>query len=297
MPLTHPTDLVGLADLQARFQAHVLQPLADAATDALADVALPLGVPRTPDTDAPDATQRLGVYHHAYRARLLDTLRDTHSHTLAYLGDDWFDRFARAFIEVNPSTHANLRWYGQGFADWLAHSLVGPDSPVGDHPEVAELARLDAALRDAFDGPDAPRLQPAALAELSAEDWSTVVFDAHPTVRTLRMAHNTLALWTALANDDEVPPAQALVAPVDVLVWRHGEQPHFRSLDPAEAQAVSGLLAGQPWTALCEAAQAALGDAAEAAADQVAQRAGQWLHRWLQEGLLCAWRTEVPGRG
>ncbi len=293
MPIEIHTDTGDLAALQARFQAHLLQPLADAATDALADVAR--GV------DAPDAranaAQRLGVYHHAYRARLLDTLRDTHSHTLAYLGDDWFDRLAGSFIDVHPSVHANLRWYGQGFADWLAQRLVGPDSPVGDHPEVAELAHLDWALRDTFDGPDAPVLQPAALAELSAEAWSTVAFEAHPTARTLRVAHNTLALWTALAHDEAVPPAQALAEPVDVLVWRQGEQPHFRSLDAWEARAVAGLLGGQAWAVLCEAAQGVSDDASEAATEQVAQRAGQWLHRWLHEGLLCAWRASPEARG
>lgn len=294
MPVEIHPDTDGLGALQARFQAHVLQPSADARSDALADVACAPGV----DTDVhASAAQRLGVYHHAYRARLLDTLRDTHSHTLAYLGDDWFDRLAGDFIQAHPSTHANLRWYGQVFADWLAQHLVGPESPAGDHPEVAELARLDWALRDTFDGPDAQPLDPASLAGLSAEAWSTLAFEAHPTARTLRVAHNTLALWTALAHGEAVPPAQPLPEPVDVLVWRQGEQPHFRSLDLAEAQAVAGLLAGLPWARLCEAAQGTSHDPSDDEAAQAAQRAGQWLHRWLREGLLCAWRRPAQVRG
>ena len=35
--------------------------------------------------------RRLLIYHHAYRARLVDALRDSFGHTATYLGMEWFD--------------------------------------------------------------------------------------------------------------------------------------------------------------------------------------------------------------
>lgn len=267
-----------LAELQVRFQAHVLQDDAEGLSPALADVQA--HVPGDAQATA-TPSQRLGVYHHAYRARLRDTLRDTHAQTLAYLGDAWFDHLATAFIAAQPSTSANLRWYGQSFAHWLTPHVLGDDAALGHHPELVELATLDHALREAFDGPNAALLTAADLATLPAQAWSTLTLLPHPTVRALRVQHNTLALWTALSQDAEVPPAQALPEPTTVLVWRMGEQPHFRSLDPAEAQAIDGVLAGHSWADICAGAP---GDDPGTQATVAAQ----WLRRWLQEGLLRA---------
>ena len=90
------------------------------------------------------AARRLAIYHHAYRARLLDTLRDSFGHTRSYLGDEQFDGAARAYIEAHPSCTASLRWYGQGFPAWLRQRWP-------DDGEIGELAALDRALRAAFD--------------------------------------------------------------------------------------------------------------------------------------------------
>jgi hypothetical protein len=240
------------------------------------------------------AERRLAIYHHAYRARLLETLRDSFGHTWRYLGDEWFDLLAGHFIEQHPSQQRNLRWYGAAWPQWLAGEIgAGPMSAlltptlddaaldaseqcghsaepaarapgdqaeqieqalreqVGTHAEVAELAHLDWVLRRAFDAADAPTLGLAELATIAPEAWDALVLRAQPSCSLVRMQFNTLALWHALDQDQDVPPAQRLAQAVDVLVWRVGDQPHFRSLAPPEAVAVKALLQGQTFGALC----------------------------------------------
>ena len=185
-----------LEALQSRLQGHVL--VGDAA--ALADVASV--VPGS-------ATQRLGIYHHAYRARLQET------------------------------------------------------------------------LRAAFDGLDAPVLALADVAALAPEDWATVVFTPHPTLALITLRCNTLSLWHALDQEAEVPPVEALPSPMDVVVWRFEERPHFRSVLPMEAAALQAMLQGQSFAEICTLLAEVLPEDENAAV-----LAGGYLRRWIDEGLL-----------
>jgi hypothetical protein len=257
-----------LEALQSRMQGHVL--VSDEA--ALADV-----VSVVPGS----AVQRLGIYHHAYRARLQETLRDSFGHTLLYLGDEWFDALSAEFVEAHPSESANLRWYGGGFPDWLAQRL-NADSALGDHPEVSEIARLDWTMRTAFDGLDAPVLALAEVAALAPEDWATVVFKPHPTLALINLRCNTLSLWHALDQELDVPPVEALPSPMAVVVWRFEERPHFRSVAPMEAVALRAVMQGQSFAEMCGLLAELLPEDENAAA-----LAGGHLRRWIDEGLLA----------
>ena len=48
---------------------------------------------------------RLAIYHNAYRIRLKDVLLDTFEHTAIYLGDDWFNKLAAAYVQSHHSTY------------------------------------------------------------------------------------------------------------------------------------------------------------------------------------------------
>jgi len=263
----------GLLALQTRMAAYLLEPDAEALT-AVPDVQGPITPSDADGNGAPNASpmsalRRLGVYHGAYRARLLATLRDTYGHTLRLLGDDAFDALALAYIAQSPSTHRNLRWYGETWPDFLVDAAV------------AELARLDWALREAFDGPDDTVLGLRDLQLLAPDAWAVVRLRPHATVRRLAMRHNTLQRWHALDDERPVPDAEPLPAPGWVLVWRRDDRPHFRSMAAPEAWAVRQLLAGQPWAALCEGLVKAWPD------QDATTLAAQCLRRWVDEGVLA----------
>jgi hypothetical protein len=111
-----------------------------------------------------DASQRLGIYHHAYRARLSEVLADSFAKTLLYLGSDTFDEVATAYAVQHPPRRRSLGRFGAGLPAFLAARWP-------DNPELHELAQLDWDLRACFDGVDVPALSAAAAAADPQSGW------------------------------------------------------------------------------------------------------------------------------
>ncbi|WP_436176159.1 MULTISPECIES: MNIO family bufferin maturase [unclassified Acidovorax] len=221
------------------------------------------------DAEAPFAG-RLGIYHHAYRARLAEVLADTYAKTWLYLGSDTFEDHARQHAVAHPPTARSLNRYGEGFVGTLR-------TLYPDNPELHELAQLDWDLRTRFDGADVPALD-AATAPF-AGPWLARAGVLHPSALLRTLATNAVALWNAIHADEDVPEAVALPAPVTLLVWRKGHQPHFRSLGAQEAVFIHLLQAGASVEQACDRLQA-LG------AMPGTELLAQWLAGLLREGLV-----------
>jgi hypothetical protein len=220
-----------------------------------------------------DAARRLHIYHHAYRARLLENLQDAFEKTWTYLGDDAFEAAALAFVAAHPPQHRNLRWHGAEFPRWLA-------ARYPQDVDIAELAMIDWQLRSAFDGPDAAPLAPATLAGLDAEQWETVGFRFAPTLFFAPLRSNAAGIWHALDRGEAPPPAASLPDAAWLLIWRKGWQPHFRTIDAVEHAALSQLREGASFASVC----ASLGD--RAADGDAAATAAQHLGTWLRDELV-----------
>jgi len=221
--------------------------------------------------DRPNAIEReirgdMDVYHHAYRAQLLNTLRDTFEKSWAWLGDDRFEEAARTHIAAHPPHSWSLNVYGEGFDRTLAGLYP-------DDPEIPELAWLEWSLRRAFDGPGTAPLDASELADV---DWDNAILFFVPTLTTRQVSSNCAAIWSALAEDTTPPPAEALPAPAAIRVWRHGLSPHFRSIGLAEEQVLRQAATGAEFAEIC----AILGGDA----DEI----GRILGTWLQDGMIAA---------
>jgi hypothetical protein len=214
----------------------------------------------------------LGVYHHAYRAQLLNCLRDTFEKSWSWLGDDAFETAARIHIETNPPQSWTLNIYGAGFDQTLAG--LHPDDP-----EIAELAWLDWTLRRAFDGADADPIDPAALAEI---DWDNAFLHFVPTLTIGTVTSNCAALWSALAAQETPPSAKRLPGPAAIRVWRQGLSAKFRTIDPTEERALRLALGGADFAEICAVLAAELGE------DRGTAEIGRILGIWLQDGLIAA---------
>lgn len=218
---------------------------------------------------------RLHIYHNAYRVRLLETLQDAFEKTWAYLGDDAFESAALAFIEKTPPRHRNLRWYGEGFPQWLATRFPND----GD---IAELAIIDWQLRHAFDAPDAPPLRVADLASLSTADWDKVGFCFTPSLCVTPLQYNTVSIWHALDREEAPPTAESLAEASWLLIWRKCWQPHFRTIQDVEFGALSSLIQGESFAQMC-------GRLNELFPERdSAMLAAEMLATWLRDELIVA---------
>jgi len=219
-----------------------------------------------------DASSRLAVYHHAYRAQLLDCLRDTFERVWAWLGDAAFEAAARRHIESHPPHSWTLSDYGDEFDRTL--SELYPDDR-----EVAELAWLDWSLRRAFDGPDAT---PIAADALSGIDWDHAILCIAPTLRMRSISTNCAAIWTALSEKNAPPAAARLHAPTALRVWRKDFSPHFRAVESIEQHVLLMACNGASFAAICT----AIADRTEPA--KALEVAGGLLAGWLHDGLIIA---------
>jgi hypothetical protein len=228
---------------------------------------------------------RLGVYRHAYRARLAEALADNFEILALALGDEAFAALADAYITAHPSTRPSIRWFGHRLAEFMAGAVAHDDSLV-PHPAFVDLARMDWALRAAFDAADAPALGREALAGRAPQDFAALRFVAHPSVQQVALDWAIEAAWRALREHDpasggepELPPPEH--RPHALLVWRRGLDTVWRSLDDAEAALLASLTAGEHFSRVCERAAAI-----EAGDVDPATRAATALAQWLDEGLI-----------
>lgn len=216
---------------------------------------------------------RLQIYLRAYRALLLENLRDAFEKTWAYLGDTEFESSALASIESNPPRHRNLRWYGADLPQWLAKQFPR-DADIGGR------ALIDWHLRHAFDGPDAVSIGPAGL---SAADWETVGFGFVPTLYIAPLRTNSASIWRALDQGQTPPVARPLPEPGWLLIWRKGRQPHFRARQAVEHAVLSQLLEGASFAQTCVFLGRQIADPEATAL--AAERLTTWLHDELIVGL------------
>jgi hypothetical protein len=254
--------LLKLKDFQDKFQRAILS----------GDDAILKDIP-----DGPHETKvnLLGIYRDAYALRLIDVIAADHERLHTYLGDDSFRAMARAYIARYPSCHPNARWFAQQLPEFLrAHE------PYKKQPVLGELAALERALNDAFDGADAPVVSMADLAALPPEIWGGISFVRHPTATSFAVSTNVGAIWTALKAGKEPPPAQLSEAPARILVWRHQTTPMFREMSAEETMMWEEAGKGARFADLCT-MLAVYNDPATAPA-----RAAGFLKAWLDAGLL-----------
>lgn len=254
-----------LNDWQLAVEAYLLgaQPEPDAALQASL-----IGSPNL------SVERGLGIYHHAYRARLLGVMQEDFPAVHYWLGDEEFTLLVQAYLQAHPSRHFSLRWLGERFADFIQQQLSTEQSAP-----LAELARLEWAFTLAFDAAPGTPLSLAQMASLPAEEWPGLQVQLLPAVQPLNLLYNSLALWQAAKAASDFPPSQRLEAPMLCLIWRHGLVSHYRSFAIDEATALLGMcVADWNFAQLCE-------QLAEHG-DQAPAKAAGWLKQWLSEGLL-----------
>jgi len=252
-----------LKDIQDEFQRGIL-----AGDDAI--------LAEVNDSAKEERKVLFGVYRNAYVARLAEILGEDYEQVHAYLGDRAFANLVRAYIAGNPSDQRSARWFGRHMPAFIAKSRT-----FADHPEVAELAALEKALADAFDGPDAEALRLSDLAELPPEAWPALELKPHPTAIRLTFTTNAAEIWTALKNETAPPKPTRLPEPQALLVWREGFMARFKPLTTEEAMMWDEAAKGVRFSVLCEMVATFAGE------DEAELRAASYLKSWVELGTLA----------
>jgi hypothetical protein len=223
---------------------------------------------------------RLEVYANAYFYRILDCLKEDYAALAAVLGEDFFHDTVVAYLLACPPRHPSIRYVGDRMAQFLAEDERL--APVRERfPFAADLARLEWALQDAFDAPDALAMAIEDVARLAPEDWAGLLLRPDASVRLLELAWPVATLRKAFERDETVPEATSVKAdPETVLVFRRSESVSYRLVDADEADALRAVLHGTQFGHVCEIAALHVGE------DEAPGTAARWLARWLADQCI-----------
>lgn len=225
---------MNLIELQNAFQTYLLddQAPSESAAPFLAAMI---------DDEKVGIQKRLNIYHHAYRARIIEAIATAYPNVKQCLGCERFGEVVQGYIAQNPSTFRNMRWVGDDLASYL--QTLYPKQPF-----IADLATFEWALSLAFDAQDLPTLTIEDLSAIPPEEWSGLHFSWHPSVKCLQAQTQVIAAWQALEAGE--PPNDALEK-TTYLVWRHEMMSYFKTLGTREAQAIELMMSGKTFGDLC----------------------------------------------
>lgn len=124
-----------------------------------------------------EASEGLRRYRDQFLLRHVAVLEEDFAEVVRAVGHDAFHDLARRYLAAHPPTSFTLRDLGRDFPAFL------------DDASLRDMARLAWAFVEAFDGPDAPLLDPASLAGIPADAWPHARIVLQPSLQRLVLDH------------------------------------------------------------------------------------------------------------
>jgi uncharacterized protein (UPF0276 family) len=219
-----------------------------------------------------DIKERLNIYHHAYRARLIEVLAECFAKTYLYMGSDTFSSDVTQYIVCYPPKKTSLNSYGIDLPQYFKQLYP-------DNPELYELAQLDWDLRACFDMADTPALTSQIVQSDITQAWLTQIPIIHPNAVCRTITVNVVQLWKAIDDDIDVPPVHNLLIPHILVVWRKGLKPHFKTFTHEHSIYINALF---EWNSIVQACDI-LTKTGFLLEPEVL---GAWLNECLEDGLF-----------
>jgi hypothetical protein len=213
--------------------------------DALLDAAKPVP-PGLTDGQGRPAGRRYAVYRNNVAVSLREALETGFPAVAKLIGPENFAKAAGIYLRQHPPTSPILALYGKGFPEFLAG--LEPLKGIG---YLADVARLEFALRESYHAADAQPLDPARLQSLDDAQLNQMRFSLAPSVRLLRSPWPVLSVYRfTMTEGSPKPEPQAQ----DVLITRTEFDPEPHLLPQGAAEFILSLAKGATFSAAQRAA-------------------------------------------
>ena len=196
------------------------------------------------------AGRRFSVYRNNVAVSLTEALASGFPALHELLGEANFQSVMGVFLRAHPPQSPVMIHYGAALPAFLEAF-----APLAHLPYLADVARLELALRRAYHAADAPPIDPAALGALAPDALAETRLQLAPAVRVLRSRHPVFSVWTYTLHPPAPPPRPGAEA---VLVARPGFEAVARLLPPGGATLLLGLVEGATLGAAIARAEAAV---------------------------------------
>ena len=197
------------------------------------------------DAHARPAGRRYGVYRNNVTVSLRGALAEGFPSLVSLIGRENFDHVARAYLRQSPPTSPLMMHYGSGLPDFVATL-----EQLQHLPYLADVARIDVAMRQSYHAADSTGIDPAALQALDEQALLTTRFRFAPSMILLRSRWPIGSIWHYTLRGGPKPRGAA----EDVLVLRAEYDPEPVLLGPGAADVITALQDGTPFGAAIEAA-------------------------------------------
>lgn len=236
---------------------------------------------------------RLEIYNRQYWFRVIGAVTEDFPAIGAVLGAKKFDAMVLAYLRENPSTSFTLRNLGSKLPKWLeAHPEFSPRR----HKLLLDIARLEWAYVEAFDGADLPPLTAADFGDLGGA--SKLHLQPHLQLLDLRYPVDELVLAVhrqtapsdimsnAVTERKQVKRARLPAmrrSQIHLAVHRYENSVYYRRVDQEAFRLLSALQGG---TLLGEALEVAFAESSLSPENQAAKIQEYFAHA-SELGWFC----------
>jgi len=219
--------------------------------------------------------ERVGIYHGMYLLRMLEALEADYPALAHFLGHERFRDLVHGYVQAFPSRCYTLNRLGDHLPEYL-----------GDAPDVPrrafcqDLARLELAVTEAFDAPETPPLDEAAIAQVAPDAWDRARLVPVASLRLLALRYPASEYLETVRSDDHDHP-KARLKNNWVAVYRRDYAVRRLLLERGAFHLLGDLAAGQPLGAALAAAVARGGRRGPGE-----ERLFAWFRQWMTAGIF-----------
>lgn len=197
------------------------------------------------------AGRRYDVYRNNVASSLGAALKTGFPAVSKLLGEANFTHLAARYLRADPPRSPRMMFYGAGFAEFIKGV-----APLAKYPYLADVARLEYAMRESYHAADAAPLDPAAL-ELEPQALMAARLGLAPALRLVRSRHPVVSIWRYTMVPGSPKPAAAAE---DAAALRPAFDPEPHALPPGGCAFIAALQVGAPLGTAYEAALAQAAD-------------------------------------
>lgn len=189
------------------------------------------------DPEGRPAGKRFDVYRNNVAVSLTEAMEVAFPVIRKLVGDAFFKAMAGVFLRIHPPRSPMLMLYGDAFPGFLEGF-----GPVGHLGYLADVARLELAIRESYHAADATPVAPEALQQVAPDALMHLRLGLAPALRVVRSRWPVHAIWLANTRDDAPAPGGEAQ---DVVVTRPAFDPLAAPLGPGGAEFIAALNAGE----------------------------------------------------
>ena len=209
--------------------------------------------PGLQDPQGRPAGRRFAVYRNTVAVALTDALAASFPALQALVGEAFFRAMAGIFLRRHPPQTPVLADWGEAMPGFLQTF-----APLAGYPYLADVARLELAIRQSYHAADSLPVAPEAFAAIPPDQLGALRLTLAPALRVVKSGWPLHDLWRAATTPGTEPGTE----PQDVLITRPRYDPVAEVLPPGGAAFLGAIAAGRPLAA----ALGAAGDSFELAA-------------------------------